>query len=122
MHVLTPLDRSRDFDAVRAFAHEIARQIADADPQHLTTEIRKNKRGGRIFIDTARNAYGQTAAPPYAVRARDGAPVAAPLSWDEVGNPRLRPDQFNIRNIFDRLERIKDPWKDLSKRARAAPI
>jgi bifunctional non-homologous end joining protein LigD len=121
LHVLVPLDRTRDFDAVRAFAQEIARQMADAHPQHLTTEVRKNKRAGRIFLDTARNAYGQTAAPPYAVRARDGAPVATPLSWDEVSNPRLRPGQFNICNIFDRLERVEDPWRDVRKHARAAP-
>jgi bifunctional non-homologous end joining protein LigD len=121
LHVLVALDRNRDFDAVRAFAQEIAGQLVDADPEHLTTEVRKNKRGGRIFIDTARNAYAQTAVPPYAVRARDDAPVAAPLNWDEVGNPRLRPDQFNIRNIFDRLERFGDPWKDAGKHAQRIP-
>ena len=121
LHVLVSLDRTRTFDAVRAFAQEIARQMAEADPEHLTTEVRKNKRAGRILLDIARNAYGHTAAPPYAVRARDGAPVAAPLSWDEVSNSRLRPDQFNIRNVFGRLERIKDPWQDVSKHAGRAP-
>ncbi|MBV8847383.1 MAG: non-homologous end-joining DNA ligase [Bryobacterales bacterium] len=111
LHVLVKLNRRKNFDAVRAFARDVAGELAGSDPRHLTTEVRKNKRAGRIFIDTARNAYGQTAAPPYAVRARAGAPVAVPLSWEEVQDPRLRPDQFNIRNIFDRLEHVGDPWK-----------
>jgi bifunctional non-homologous end joining protein LigD len=117
LHVLVPLNRRQDFDAVRKFAREIAHELADSDPEHLTTEIRKNKRAGRIFIDTARNAYGQTAAPPYAVRARDGAPIAAPVTWEEVEGSQLKPDQFNIRNIFDRLERIGDPWEKARKHA-----
>lgn len=121
LHVLVPLGRRQDFDTVRAFAREIAGQLADSDPEHLTTEIRKDKRAGRIFIDIARNAYAQTAAPPYAVRARDGGPVAAPLLWEELNNARLRPDQFNIRNIFDRLERIGDPWSELKKHAQQIP-
>ncbi len=113
LHVFVPLDRKKEFDAVRAFAHEIAQQLVQADPEHLTIEVRKNQRNGRIFVDTARNAYAQTAAPAYAVRARDGAPVAAPLQWDELDDPKLKPDQFTIRNIFDRLTKSGDPWEGL---------
>lgn len=114
LHVLAPLDRRRDFDAVREFARGIAEELVDWDSERLTTEIRKNKRGGRLFIDIARNAYGQTAAAPYTVRARDGAPVATPLRWEELENSGLRPEQFNIRSIFDRL-RARDSWTDLGK-------
>jgi len=87
----------------------------------LTTEVRKSQRRGRIFIDIARNAYAQTAAPAYAVRARDGAPVATPLSWKELDDPRLRPDRFTIRNIFDRMQRRADPWKDVNRNAQKLP-
>jgi bifunctional non-homologous end joining protein LigD len=121
LHVLVALDRKAEFDQVRAFARDIAEQLARSDPVHLTTDIRKNKRRGRIFVDVGRNSYAQTAAPPYAVRARDGAPVAAPLAWDELEDPGLRADQFNIRNIFDRLEKVGDPWKDSNKRAQKLP-
>jgi len=121
VHVMVLLDRMNNFDEVRAFARAVAEQLAADDPDHLTTDVRKNKRGGRIFLDTARNAYAQTAAPPYAVRARDGAPVAAPLTWDELDDPKLKPDQFNIRNIFDRLRSAGDPWKDLDKRPQKLP-
>ena len=60
----------------------------------------------RVFIDRAGDASGQTAAPPYAMRARNG----APLGWEEAENPRLQPDQFNIRNMFDSLDQAGDPW------------
>ena len=96
-------------------------QVAGEDPLRLTTEVRKNKRGDRIFLDTARNGYAQTAAPPYAVRPREGAPVCAPLHWEELENPKLKPDQFNIRNVFDRLKKSGDPWRDWNKRAHALP-
>jgi bifunctional non-homologous end joining protein LigD len=115
LHVLVPLDRRKAFNELRELAREIAGELADSDPRHLTMEVRKSKRAGRVFIDIARNAYGQTAAPPYAVRPRDSAPVATPLSWEEVKNPHLSPEQFNIRNIFDRLKRTGDPWKKARK-------
>ncbi|HEY1337409.1 MAG TPA: non-homologous end-joining DNA ligase [Bryobacteraceae bacterium] len=111
LHVLAPLKRRKTFDEVRAWARQIAEELVHDNPKRLTLEIRKNKRGRRIFVDTARNAYAQTAAPAYAVRARDGAPVAAPIEWKELDRPGLRPDQFNIRNIFERLESVGDLWK-----------
>jgi bifunctional non-homologous end joining protein LigD len=121
LHVLVPLKRRADFDEVRAFARQIAEEFVQSDPEHLTTEVRKDKRKSRIFVDTARNAYAQTAAPAYAVRPRDGAPVAAPLQWSELDSRRLEPDLYNIRNVFDRLDKIGDPWKDLKRHAKALP-
>jgi bifunctional non-homologous end joining protein LigD len=121
LHVLVPLNRRADFDEVRAFARHVAADLAQSDPERLTTEVRKSKRQGRIFIDTARNAYAQTAAPAYAVRPRDGAPVAAPLSWDELNSRRLKPDLYNIRSIFDRLKNMDDPWKDVTRHPQTLP-
>jgi bifunctional non-homologous end joining protein LigD len=121
LHVLVPLDRRADFDEVRTFARQVAARLVKSDPGRLTIDVHKSKRRGRIFVDTARNAYAQTAAPAYAVRARDGAPIAVPLHWEEVDNPGLAPDQFNIRNILDRVERMHDPWKDLKQHAQKLP-
>jgi bifunctional non-homologous end joining protein LigD len=121
LHVLVPLNRRSNFDEVRAFARQVAEGLVRSDPDHLTTEVRKDKRKGRIFVDTARNAYAQTAAPAYAVRPRDGAPVAAPLQWNELDSKTLRPDLYNIRNIFDRLDKVGDPWKDLKRHAQSLP-
>jgi bifunctional non-homologous end joining protein LigD len=121
LHVLVPLNRRSDFDEVRAFAGQMAESFVQSNPEHLTTEVRKDKRKGRIFVDIARNAYAQTAAPAYAVRPRDGAPVAAPLQWNELDSLRLKPDLYNIRNVFDRLDKIGDPWNDLKRHAQALP-
>ena len=77
----------------------------------------KNKRGGRIFFDTNRNAYAQTAVAPYALRARNGAPVAVPLDWSELRKMNFRPDGVTLRTIFGRLEKSPDPWKDFARHA-----
>jgi bifunctional non-homologous end joining protein LigD len=119
--LLVPLNRRADFEEVRAFARRIAADLAESDPERLTTEVRKRKRQGRIFVDTARNAYAQTAAPAYAVRPRDGAPVAAPLHWNELDSRRLEPNLYNIRNIFDRLDKRGDPWQDMKRQAQTLP-
>ncbi|MEQ9123830.1 MAG: non-homologous end-joining DNA ligase, partial [Alphaproteobacteria bacterium] len=69
LHVVLPLDRSGDFDAARGFARDLADRLADRRPDLLTTEMRKQARGDRVFVDYLRNAYGQTAVAPYAGRA-----------------------------------------------------
>jgi bifunctional non-homologous end joining protein LigD len=113
LHVVIPLDASQDFDAVRAFAQAMAESLASRHAAGLTTEIRKEKRRGRIFLDTLRNAYGQTSVPPYAVRPRPGAPVATPLSWDELHDTSLHARTYTLRNIRERLEQRGDPWKEI---------
>lgn len=119
LHLVVPLDRSEDFDAVRSFARDVGRLLARRDPDRVTVEQRKQKRGERLFVDVMRNAYAQTAVPPYVVRARRRAPVATPLDWEEVRDPSLQPDRFTLRTIFGRLERGPDPWKHIGRRARS---
>jgi bifunctional non-homologous end joining protein LigD len=119
LHVMVPLDRKQNFDTVRKFAQDVARVLAHRHPKRLTVEPRKNKRRGRLFLDTARNSYAQHAVAPYAVRAIEGAPIATPLSWDEVGDSKLNAQRFNIKNIFQRLGRKSDPWKNLRRAARS---
>src|SRR5699024_10731925 len=85
-HVLVPLDRRWSFDQVRAAAQDLAAVLVHRHPGELTVEQRKDKRGSRVFVDVLRNAYAQTIVPPYAVRPRQGAPVATPLDWGEVGS------------------------------------
>jgi len=77
-------------------------------------EQRKSKRRGRVYLDVGRNAYGQTAVAPYAVRARPGAPVACPVTWDELGDIDAR--SVTMTNIADRLDRA-DPWAGMGRRA-----
>ena len=110
LHVVVPLRRSEKYDAVRAFARELAGIVVGQAPEARTMESLKANRGDRVFIDTNRNGYAQLVAPAFAVRARKGAPVSVPLEWDELKKKSLRSNSFTIRNLFDRLERVSDPW------------
>jgi bifunctional non-homologous end joining protein LigD len=118
LHLWVPLDRSADFDQVRGFAAGLAEVLEARRPAELTTAQRKAKRGDRVLLDVARNAYGQTAVAPYSVRARPGAPVATPLEWTELDDPGLAPQRYTIRNLFRRLERKGDPWAGIEGHAR----
>ena len=84
LHVIVPLDASVEWPTVTDFAERFARAIAQAEPERFTANIRKVAREGRIFLDWLRNQRGATAILPYSARARDGAPVAAPIAWEEL--------------------------------------
>jgi bifunctional non-homologous end joining protein LigD len=117
LHVHVPLRPQAGFDAVRGFARQAAEVLAARHPDWLTTEQRIAGRGGRVYADVMRNAYAQTVVAPYAVRARPGAAVATPLSWDELDNSLLRPGQFTIAAIHRRLGRAgQSPWAGLTRR------
>ncbi|MBN1992032.1 MAG: non-homologous end-joining DNA ligase [Anaerolineae bacterium] len=117
LHVAVPLDRQADFDTTRNFARALAEHLAQRNPKRLTTEVRKNKRKGRVFLDYLRNAYGQTGVSPYAARAKAGAPVAAPLEWEELGDSNLHAQSYTIGNIFRRLGQKSDPWAGMRQHA-----
>lgn len=119
LHVVAPLDRSADFDTVRDFTRNLAQVLARRRPDDLTTETRKNKRHGRLFLDYLRNSYAQTAVVPYAVRARPGAPVATPLDWDELSDSSLHSQTYTMHNIFRRLGQKDDPWRGIMRQARS---
>jgi bifunctional non-homologous end joining protein LigD len=118
LHLWVPLDRSADFDEVRAFAAGVAEMLVARRPAELTTAQRKAKRGDRVLLDVARNAYGQTAVAPYSVRARPLAPVATPLEWAALDDPKLEPQRYTIKNLFRRLGRKGDPWAEIARHAR----
>jgi len=113
LHIILPLDQGQPFDEVREAAKEIAQNLAKQYPDQLTTEVRKQKREGRIFLDYLRNAYAQTAVAPYSLRALPAAPIATPLDWGEVHDPDLDPQRYTLENIFRRLGQKSDPWQDL---------
>lgn len=122
LHVVVPLRRQHDFEEVRSFAQRVAALLATQNPSVLTVEHRLVRRAGRIFVDVGRNAYGQHAVAPYAVRALPGAPVATPLHWDELGGSRLRPQRWSIPNILDRLSEEGDPWSAISRHGRSLRV
>ncbi|MET0143166.1 MAG: non-homologous end-joining DNA ligase [Ilumatobacteraceae bacterium] len=119
LHVVSPLDRSASTDEVAMFADGLAKVLAARHPEQLTVEFSKAARGDRLYLDTARNGYAQTVVSPYSVRARDGAPVAVPVTWDEVASSELRPDGWTIRTAPDRVAAVGDPWSDMGRHGRA---
>jgi bifunctional non-homologous end joining protein LigD len=114
-HVVVPLRPQATFDETRAFALEVAEHLAKQEPDLLTVEQRKSNRGDRVYIDIMRNAYAQTIVPPYAVRARPGGPVSAPMEWYELS--RVAPDEYTITNLRRRLSTRGDPWNGIRRRA-----
>ena len=84
VHVIAPLTPQAEWPAVKDFAHRFALAVAQANPDRFTAELSKSKRKGRIFVDYLRNQRGATAVMPYSVRARPMAPIAVPLSWEEL--------------------------------------
>ncbi|MGH3443210.1 MAG: non-homologous end-joining DNA ligase [Nitriliruptorales bacterium] len=115
-HLVVPLERGPDFDVVGAFTRRVADLLAERHPDELTTAQRKAKRGDRIFLDTGRNAFGQTFVAPYSVRARPGAPIATPIGWDELG--KVEPRRYHLGNIRRRLAQKQDPWASMPDDAR----
>jgi bifunctional non-homologous end joining protein LigD len=119
LHVLVPWQETGGYDEARSWAQEVAAQVAADFPDRATVEVRKAKRGRRVYVDVMQNARGHHAVPPYVLRAVPRAPVSTPLNWRELGT-ELDPGRFNLRTIFRRLARQeRDPMADLLLPARA---
>lgn len=120
LHVVAPLTPKADWTEVKAFTKGMADAMAGDDPGRFVSTIAKSKRGGKILVDYLRNQRGATAVAPYSTRARPGAAVSAPLSWDELG-PGIGPAYFTVGNMPTRLTALAaDPWEGF--RAAAVPL
>lgn len=117
LHVIAPLDDAATSDEVAALTTRIAALLCRRHPELLTMEFYKKDRKGRLFVDVMRNAIGATLVAPYSLRGRPGAPLSAPIAWDEVDDPALRADGIRLRDLRERLDHRGDPWR----RLRAAP-
>ncbi|HEX6242914.1 MAG TPA: non-homologous end-joining DNA ligase, partial [Polyangiales bacterium] len=109
-HIVVPLDASADFERVWQFAHMVGALLVKREPARVTQEFIKADRGTRLLIDTGRNGYSATFAAPYAVRARAGAPVSAPCTWQELESGQVLPQSLRLRDMSDRLGQVGDLW------------
>jgi bifunctional non-homologous end joining protein LigD len=116
VHVVAPLDRRLDWEAHAAFARGLAERLAHEEPDAYVAGASKADREGRIYVDWVRNVRGATAIAPWSPRARDGAPVAVPLPWDELRAAR-RADRWGVRDVPALLREWgdADPWADLAR-------
>jgi bifunctional non-homologous end joining protein LigD len=104
MHVIVPLRPEAEWPQVKDFAQRFAVALATAEPDRFTANLAKASRKGRMFLDYLRNQRGATAILPYSTRVREGAPVAAPVHWDEVEKLESG-GQFTVRDLDRLLER-----------------
>jgi len=116
LHVCVPIARRVSWDEAKEFCRAFTELVVRLNPQAYVATMSKSQRTGKIFIDFFRNGRGATFIAPYSTRARDGAPVAMPLDWDEL-SPKIGPDHFHVRNVMKRMAHLsEDPWKDASSK------
>ncbi len=108
VHLLVPLAPEQPYQRVRAFFERVARDASKAHPDLLTTDYTVADRGGRILVDYAQNARAKTTVAPYSARPKPGAPVAAPIRWEEMEGPGLRSNAWTLRTMLDRIKEVGD--------------
>lgn len=116
-HIVIPLKRIHTFDTTRSFAYDIAQLLAYQFPTLITIDMHKSKRGKRIFLDWLRNGFGATTVAPYAIRALEGAPIAVPITWQELQKKDLFSQKYTIKNIAQYINKNGDIWHDMDKHA-----
>lgn len=107
-HVVVPLKPTAEWDEVRDFSKNVAVVMETKWPKRYTSNMRKEKRKGKIYVDWVRNGRGATSVAPYSVRARTGAPVSWPISWSDLS--KVAPADMTISKAL--RSRKADPWKD----------
>jgi bifunctional non-homologous end joining protein LigD len=118
-HIVVPLDGKSNMEQVAHFAHKVGAVLVRRYPRDLTQEFHKVDRGKRILVDTGRNGWSATHAAVYAVRAKPGAPVSAPCTWEEVQSGAVEPRTFTLKNMADRVETVGDLWSGMLKRGKS---
>ena len=109
IHVFVPLIPGYSHDDAVEWACKVAEAVAAKVP-FITVERSINKREGRLYFDCLQNGYGKTVVAPYSLRAIDGAPVSAPLKWEEI-TPKLDPKKFNLKTMPDRIAKVGDLFR-----------
>ena len=116
---MVPVAAGTHVDLVASFANLLGTVLVERASDRLTQEFSKVNRKGRIYVDTGRNGYGATVAAAYTVRARPGAPVSAPCTWEEIERGEVQPASFTLRNMLDRVAELGDLWSDMPRHARS---
>jgi bifunctional non-homologous end joining protein LigD len=120
LHVVLPI-KPEPWDDAKDFCRRLAEQMSADRPDRFTATIKKVARKDRIFIDYLRNSREATAIAPYSTRARPGATVSAPLTWDELGSQKIS-NAFTVENLPKRLARLRrDPWEGIGRLKQALP-
>ena len=119
VHLVVPIAPRYPWPQARTFCETFAATLATQSPERYVVTMSKAKRKGRIFIDWLRNGRGATAVASWSLRARPGAPVAMPVTWEELARAR-KPDKYRLRQALER--RNEKIWDDTSARAQTLPL
>jgi bifunctional non-homologous end joining protein LigD len=122
LHVYLPLAAGHTFDAVRDWVKNQAEQLAVAYPQLMAVAHGGTHRGRQVTVDHAQNSIGRNTAAPYTLRARPGAPVSTPLTWDEVDDGRVQPSDFTLGSIPERLKNVGDLFASVLDGSQELPL
>ncbi len=115
LHVVAPTDGRAPYTEAVGLCNRMVKLLCARHPDLVTTEFYKKDRKGRLFLDVLRNAHGATFVAAYSLRGRNGAPVSAPIEWEEVDDPRTKPNGFGLRDMRARLDNLGDPWSELRR-------
>jgi bifunctional non-homologous end joining protein LigD len=122
LQIYVPIRRGPTYDQVRGWVEAVARDIGRVIPELITWDWTVSKRTGKLRIDYTQNIVNKTLAGPYAVRPAPGAPVSMPIAWEELDDPTLRPDGWNIRNALTRALKTGDLFRDLLRADQDLPL
>jgi bifunctional non-homologous end joining protein LigD len=122
IQIWVPVADGYTFDETRAWVERLSRLVGDSVPDMVSWEWEVAKRGGRVRLDFTQNAVNKTLVAPFSARPAAGAPVSVPISWDELDHPDLRPGQWAIRDIHDRLDAVGDPLAPLIRMQQRLPV
>jgi bifunctional non-homologous end joining protein LigD len=113
LHVCFPVRRTHDWDDFKAWSKAFADKLAHEHPKLYTSNMAKSERRGRIFLDYLRNGRNATFIAPYSPRAREGATVSTPITWEELAKG-VDPQELTMQTVPARLAKLKkDPWHDM---------
>ncbi|HEY1641129.1 MAG TPA: DNA polymerase ligase N-terminal domain-containing protein [Streptosporangiaceae bacterium] len=121
IQIWVPVTAGPDFAATRAWVEQLSKSIGSVVPELVSWKWDVRERGGRARLDYTQNVRHKTLVAPYSPRAEAGAPVSAPIEWDELDDPGLRPDGITIRTVLDRLSDHGDPFRALLSAGQVLP-
>ena len=111
IQVWVPIATGPSFDETRAWVERLSRTVGAVVPDLVSWRWEVRERGGQARLDYTQNAINKTLVAPYSPRAAAGAPVSAPITWEELDEPWLRPDAFTVRTVLDRIAERGDPFR-----------
>ena len=121
IQIWVPIRPGYSFDETRDWVEVVSKAVGSTLPDLVSWAWRKDEREGRARLDYTQNAINKTLVAPFSIRLAPGAPVSVPLEWNELDDPDLRPDRWNVRTVLERLEQRGDPLRPLIGLAQNLP-